>query len=447
MDIEYKKEFEIANSHYYKNEFIVAIKCYDELIKNNNKYYPALYQRAQCFYKLKEYRLAAQDYLESYRCSNASHIPSLLMSGRSFESANLSNYAVKVFESINMHDIDEESMFFYLWALIKEGMPQKAQNLYSVIKNQKSTEAIRLLAKINHDLGKVELAKKLYENLESSSGYKDKNCFVKIHLFFIYLSEGKVDRAFKLLASEIRGELVEEKARLKIEAIFASMAYFYDYRTEEFSCNEKYKYILDSAEYFKKYKDGLKISPAVVTTFDLVKPFVSKTGLIAEFGVRNGHSINHIAKIFSDRTIYGFDSFEGLPEQWGDLAKGAYTVDGRLPQVRSNVKLIKGWFEDSLPKFIQNCHENIAFLNVDCDLYSSTATILENLSGRFIPGSIIIFDEYIMNENWREDEYKAFQEWIAKYGVEYEYLAVSFYTKQVAIRILGFSESGSKNRC
>ncbi|MEZ0315594.1 MAG: hypothetical protein ACAH10_01765, partial [Methylophilaceae bacterium] len=54
---------------------------------------------------------------------------------------------------------------------------------------------------------------------------------------------------------------------------------------------------------------------------------------------------------------------------------------------------------------------------------------------RLVVGSVLVFDEYIGNEHWREDEYKAFQEAIAKYGWEYEYIAFSFYTKQVAVRI------------
>jgi hypothetical protein len=50
-------------------------------------------------------------------------------------------------------------------------------------------------------------------------------------------------------------------------------------------------------------------------------------------------------------------------------------------------------------------------------------------------GSVIVFDEYIGNEKWREDEYKAFQEAVKKYGWTYEYIAFSVFTKQVAVII------------
>ena len=54
---------------------------------------------------------------------------------------------------------------------------------------------------------------------------------------------------------------------------------------------------------------------------------------------------------------------------------------------------------------------------------------------QFIPGTVIVFDEYIGNEHWREDEFKAFQEAVLEYGWKYEYLCFSFVTKQVVVRI------------
>ena len=76
------------------------------------------------------------------------------------------------------------------------------------------------------------------------------------------------------------------------------------------------------------------------------------------------------------------------------------------------------------------------FINIDCDIYSSTKTILDQLAPRMVAGSVILFDEYIGNEHWREDEYKAFQESVEKYGWDYEYLCFSIYTKQVVVKIL-----------
>ena len=75
-------------------------------------------------------------------------------------------------------------------------------------------------------------------------------------------------------------------------------------------------------------------------------------------------------------------------------------------------------------------------MNIDCDIYKSTKTVLELLAEQIIPGTVIAFDEYIGNTSWREDEFKAFQEAVLKFGWHYEYLCFSFMTKQVAVRII-----------
>ena len=72
-----------------------------------------------------------------------------------------------------------------------------------------------------------------------------------------------------------------------------------------------------------------------------------------EFGVASGNTINYISQ-FTDDKVYGFDSFEGLPEKWRDgFDKGAFSQNGTLPKVNQNVELIKGWFNETLLPFIQ----------------------------------------------------------------------------------------------
>ena len=79
---------------------------------------------------------------------------------------------------------------------------------------------------------------------------------------------------------------------------------------------------------------------------------VSGDRLICEFGVFMGMSINHLAKMTEQR-VFGFDSFEGLPERWWDGWKvGAFAVP-KLPKVRRNVTLVKGWFNETLPGFLK----------------------------------------------------------------------------------------------
>ena len=175
---------------------------------------------------------------------------------------------------------------------------------------------------------------------------------------------------------------------------------------------------------------------------------VSLPGTAFEFGVYNGRTIGVIANKLSDQNIYGFDSFEGLPEDWqrtesGGIkhVKGHFALDA-LPEVPGNVTLVKGFFDTSLPKWLEeNLLEQISFLHVDCDLYSSTVTVLECLQPYIVPNTIIVFDElYAWHKPkkyslWHEGEYKALQEWVKKYNREFEILSRTNH-EQTTIRVI-----------
>jgi hypothetical protein len=158
-------------------------------------------------------------------------------------------------------------------------------------------------------------------------------------------------------------------------------------------------------------------------------------GHFLEFGVFTGGTIRFMAKRIGNRLIHGFDSFEGLPEAWSGFSLGGRIFDlkGKLPRVPANVRLHRGWFDDTLPAWLAANQGPVAFIHVDCDLYSSTRTILALLADRLVPGTIILFDEYFNYPNWEQHEYKAFQEFVADHGIQYRYLA--FARQQVAVRI------------
>lgn len=163
---------------------------------------------------------------------------------------------------------------------------------------------------------------------------------------------------------------------------------------------------------------------------------ISVDGLQLEFGVRFAASTNHIGRQIKGQ-LFGFDSFEGLPESWSETeAKGAYSTDGTLPPVQKNTTLIDGWFEDTLPPFCAQHTGPVAFINVDCDLYSSTKTLFEHLGERIIPGTVLVFDEYVGTPSWREDEHKAFMELVEARQLSYEFLAFSPFSRQALVRIL-----------
>lgn len=158
-------------------------------------------------------------------------------------------------------------------------------------------------------------------------------------------------------------------------------------------------------------------------------------GLLAEFGVRRGTSIRVLAG-GTEQTIHGFDSFVGLPEPWVKAPAGVLTAGGELPEVPANVTLHAGWFEDSLPSFLAAHEGPLSFANIDCDIYSSSRTVLWALADRIRPGTILLFDELIGNRSWRQDEYKALTEYAEHFGVDWEVLAINLPNKQVCVRIL-----------
>lgn len=160
---------------------------------------------------------------------------------------------------------------------------------------------------------------------------------------------------------------------------------------------------------------------------------VTVAGIYAEFGVNEGGTISYIAKHKPGHTIHGFDSFEGLPEDWygNTMAAGYFNRRGRLPKVPANVKLHPGWFDKSVPEFAASHAGDVAFLHIDCDLYSSTAAIFNALGDRIVPGSVLMFDEYFNYPNWKAHEHKAFVEFQAATGRKFKYLGYSI--QQIAV--------------
>ena len=130
--------------------------------------------------------------------------------------------------------------------------------------------------------------------------------------------------------------------------------------------------------------------------------------------------INFISKLIDPKIIYGFDSWQGIPEEWfiknslSDPTKSATFPIGswkaeKKPEVNNNVILVDGWFKDSLPAFIKQTDINpVAFLHIDSDLYSSAKTIFNHLSNYIVSKTIIVFDEWHAHEH----EKKAFLEWL-----------------------------------
>lgn len=167
---------------------------------------------------------------------------------------------------------------------------------------------------------------------------------------------------------------------------------------------------------------------------EYVKNSEYKDKLFLEFGTYKGELINFCSSLMPEVKFYGFDSFEGLPESFSIWKRGRFDIKGKLPKVNKNVSLIKGYFNEILPKFLEEHKEKAAFIHIDCDLYSSTKTIFDNIYDRIVPNTVIQFDEYYNYPGWRNHEFKAFQEFCKKYNVEYEYIGISHMQVAVVIK-------------
>lgn len=182
---------------------------------------------------------------------------------------------------------------------------------------------------------------------------------------------------------------------------------------------------------------GLAIPSALGARQDLldlaITQMQSERPLYLEFGVHRGYSI----KYWADRLLQGsarfvgFDSFEGLPEDWTrGIPRGHFSTGGRLPDLAdARVTFVPGWFEKTLPKFAVPEHDRMC-INVDADLYGSAVTVLRWATPHWSIGDLLYFDEF---NDWRA-EGRAFREWLLASGYRVELLGVTGSFREVLFR-------------
>ena len=139
-----------------------------------------------------------------------------------------------------------------------------------------------------------------------------------------------------------------------------------------------------------------------------------------EFGVYNGSTISYISR-FTNGTVYGFDTFTGLPEKWREgFDPGAFDLQGNMPTVPENVVLVKGLFQDTLVDFMnrQPSDTKIGFIHIDCDLYSATKYVLDTLHPYMDDTCVIVFDELVNYDTYETNgEYVAFYEYVTAHNM------------------------------
>ncbi len=151
-------------------------------------------------------------------------------------------------------------------------------------------------------------------------------------------------------------------------------------------------------------------------------------GHIIEFGVWKGHSIRLIRdelwrlRVWDGaqrrKRIYACDSFEGLPAAYERLPAGTFATP--VPKLKG-VRVVKGFFEDSLTPALAAEVAQVSLAHFDADLYSSTACALEWMTPLLHGGSLLLFDEFLGGD---PAEARAFTEWAERTGTRTALIAL-----------------------
>jgi O-methyltransferase len=178
-------------------------------------------------------------------------------------------------------------------------------------------------------------------------------------------------------------------------------------------------YLIKTSQFFREAT--VEIMP---TRSKLYEKVASEYGLAdeemvyLEFGVYKGTSFKFwLEKNLNPNSgFYGFDTFSGLPEDWGHIPKGHFNTEGQIPIFDDNrYNFYKGLFHDTLPPFLTANKERLSkklIINLDADLYSSTLYVLINISGFLKKGDILLFDEFFSVVN-ASTEFRAFLDFLA----------------------------------
>ena len=193
------------------------------------------------------------------------------------------------------------------------------------------------------------------------------------------------------------------------------------YGLEKYAMDKSVEFIFENSTAATNYfKDHWKLREDAFTR-------IPDVGLLLEFGVAKGASANYFSSLLQkrndDRTFWGFDSFQGLSEDWGgtSMSKGTFDRKGKPPKLNENVECIVGDILETYEPFLKAHRDPIAFMHIDTDTYTPCYHVLKLSTPRFINGTVILFDELLGYPNYHSHELKALEEVLPR--DRYEYLS------------------------
>jgi O-methyltransferase len=138
-----------------------------------------------------------------------------------------------------------------------------------------------------------------------------------------------------------------------------------------------------------------------------------------EFGVASGTSFKFWADFNKnpESVFAGFDTFEGLPEDWGTFKKGEMSFS--IPQINdSRAEFMKGLFQDTLLPYLDKKGSSLVrgtnIIHLDADLFSSTIFVLTQLYKYLKKGDILFFDEFSVPNH----EYLAYKIFVSSFNIK-----------------------------
>ena len=144
-----------------------------------------------------------------------------------------------------------------------------------------------------------------------------------------------------------------------------------------------------------------------------------------EFGVAQGQSIRWFVgqNKHPESKFSGFDTFTGLPEDFGAYKKGTFNSNNEVPDIQdTRVQFFQGLFQQTLPGFLKSIDasaKNVVML--DADLYSSTLYVLSSLAPFLKKDDIVFFDEFAVPTH----EFKAFVDFTQTYYINLQLIGAA----------------------
>ena len=409
-------------------KFDEAVACYKKALRINPNYAAIYNNLGNVFKETGEIELAEYNYKKATKIK-PNYAEAYYGLGLTLEKKEEFLSAIENYENALINNPNYPEVFFNLGNVYrKNGDYELAiKNYKNATKLKKNYyEAYCNLGNSKKDLGDVKSARFYYRKALKINP-NDFETMWNMH--GVSLS---IDEAIKWTTECLKAE----KNCLKAKLMLSALKYL---KNDKFDFNHLRKTNLKNHPFMRSFSwlFQLKNTPKLFfnkfNLFDyVIKNSISERPFY-EFGVWKGVSFKYILK--SIKKGFGFDTFTGLPENWYNEKIGTYSNNGFIPKMKGG-KFIEGSFEDSLPKYFLKKRPLASIINFDADLYSSTLCALENCKKIIDDSTILIFDEFLMSDRWEEDEFKALNEFCVNNNLSYKVIAVSLFSKQVAVKIV-----------